>query len=46
MEIAEKEKNYGWVSRWPYRRLKSAFERIPISRLKAKGGGGTQRLAR
>ena len=40
----EREK-YGRVRQWAYRRLKSAFEGISVTRVKAKGGGGTLRLA-
>ena len=45
MEGNEKEKKYSRVSQWVCRKLKSAFEGILIARLKAKGGGGTPRLA-
>ena len=45
MERNEKEEESGWVSQWVCRKLKSAFEGILIARLKAKGGGGTPRLA-
>ena len=45
MERDEKEKKYGRLNQWACKRLKSAFEGILIARLKAKGGGGTPRLA-
>jgi len=42
----EKEKKYSRVSQWACRKLKSVFEGIIITRLEAKGGGGTPRLAK
>ena len=45
MEREAKEEKYSRVSQWVCRRLKSAFEGIFVTRLKAKGGGGTPRLA-
>ena len=46
MERDEKERKYGRAKEWACRKLKSVFEGIIITRLKAKGGGGTPRLAK
>jgi len=46
MERGEKEKKYGRVSQWACRRIRSAFEGVFNARHKAKGGGGTPRLAK
>ena len=42
----ETGEKYSGVSQWACRRLRSAFEGILITRLRAKGGGGTPRLAK